>query len=132
MPSRTRCALTTANSRHPRARACDAWGLPEQISVLADALVGSLASAAPIDEAVVAGIRWLARHPHGRVEQLGKWMGISNRQLQRRFLAAVGYGPKTFQSILRFQRVLDLAGAPCGHRDLADWLPMRATPIRRI
>ena len=32
------------------------------------------------------------------------------RRLHRRFMAAVGYGPKTFQRVLRLQRVLALAG----------------------
>ena len=55
-----------------------------------------------MDQAVLAGIRWLSRHPHGRVGQLSRWIGISERQLHRRFSSAIGYGPKTFQSILRF------------------------------
>jgi AraC-like DNA-binding protein len=36
-------------------------------------------------------------------------LGIGDRQLRRRFLDAVGYGPKTLQRILRFQRFLGLA-----------------------
>jgi len=38
--------------------------------------------------------------------------GLSSRQLQRRFSAAVGYGPKTFYRIFRLQRVLALARKP--------------------
>jgi hypothetical protein len=34
---------------------------------------------------------------------------ISGRQLRRRFVAAVGYGPKRFERIMRFQRFLRLA-----------------------
>jgi hypothetical protein len=37
-------------------------------------------------------------------------LGIGDRQLRRRFLDAVGYGPKTLERILRFQRFLTLAG----------------------
>ena len=37
-------------------------------------------------------------------------LGIGDRQLRRRFLDAVGYGPKTLERILRFQRFLVLAG----------------------
>jgi AraC-like DNA-binding protein len=51
----------------------------------------------------------LAQHPSGRVRQLSRMMGLSRRQLQRRFSTAVGYGPKTFQRILRLQHVLALA-----------------------
>jgi AraC-like DNA-binding protein len=36
-------------------------------------------------------------------------LGIGDRQLRRRFLDAVGYGPKTLDRILRFQRFLRLA-----------------------
>jgi hypothetical protein len=37
-------------------------------------------------------------------------IGIGDRQLRRRFLDAVGYGPKTLERILRFQRFLMLPG----------------------
>jgi AraC-like DNA-binding protein len=36
---------------------------------------------------------------------------ISARQLHRRFVAALGYGPKTLQRILRFQAFLALSHA---------------------
>jgi AraC-like DNA-binding protein len=36
-------------------------------------------------------------------------LGIGDRQLRRRFLDAVGYGPKTLERIQRFQRFLALA-----------------------
>lgn len=85
-------------------------------SSLEGRLLNLLALSAPSDPIVDASIRWLACHPHGRVEQLSRWIGISSRQLQRRFSASVGYGPKSFQSILRFQRLLDLAGR-AGHRE---------------
>lgn len=65
----------------------------------------------PPDDVVAGAIRWLARHPGARIEELSSLAGISNRQLQRRFSAAVGYGPKMFQSVLRFQRLLYLASA---------------------
>ncbi len=44
-----------------------------------------------------------------RVDSLADAVGVSERQLRRRFLAAVGYSPKLFQRILRFQRLLALA-----------------------
>ncbi|MDX6656064.1 MAG: hypothetical protein QOH62_857 [Solirubrobacteraceae bacterium] len=41
-------------------------------------------------------------------------VGLGDRQLRRRFAAAVGYGPKTFARVMRFQRMLACvrAGAP--------------------
>jgi AraC-like DNA-binding protein len=47
--------------------------------------------------------------PGARVAELGAELGISERQLRRRFADAVGYGPKTLARILRFQRFLALA-----------------------
>jgi AraC-like DNA-binding protein len=88
-------------------------------SVLEATLLNLLAHAAPGDAIVTASIQWMARHPHGRVKQLSQWVGISSRQLQRRFSNSVGYGPKAFQSILRFQRLLHFADRG-SHRSLAE------------
>src|SRR5258708_23330793 len=83
-------------------------------------LLSLLADAAPSDPIVNASIQWLARHPHGRVGHLSRRIGISGRHLQRRFSASVGYGPKAFQSILRFQRLLHFAGRVSRSRSLAE------------
>lgn len=74
--------------------------------VLSEVLSYGIASAVPPDETVVASARWLAQHPHGQLKQLSRCIGISERQLHRRFSTAIGYGPKLFQSVLRFQRFL--------------------------
>ena len=76
---------------------------------LGAALLARLRRAAPADRAMHAAVGWIARNPQGRIDQLSQWIGISGRHLQRRFAAAVGYGPKQFQSVLRFQRLLGLA-----------------------
>ena len=47
--------------------------------------------------------------PGARVDVLGAQLGVSERQLRRRFADAVGYGPKTLARVLRFQRFLALA-----------------------
>ncbi|WP_420125299.1 DUF6597 domain-containing transcriptional factor [Longimicrobium sp.] len=74
-------------------------------------LARHLADAPPPDATVRGTVRWLAAHPHGRVHELGRALYVSPRQLQRRLLAAAGYTPKTLHRILRFQRLLALAGA---------------------
>ena len=126
--------LPAAELRNSSVSLTDVWGAKskrftrifdepsqmERMSVLGEALLENPLFDLPIDEAVVAGIRWLAQHPYGRVEQLSNWVGISNRHLQRRFVAAVGYGPKMFQSILRFQRLLALAGGTGAYQRLAE------------
>ena len=99
---------------------CEQPNLRARRSSLEDLLLSLLADAEPSDPIVNASIQWLARHPHGRVGQLSRWIGISSRHLQRRFSASVGYGPKSFQSILRFQRVLHFAGRAGRRRGLAD------------
>ena len=72
-------------------------------------LATRLADAEPPDRGIVAATRWLARHPTGRIEDLASLLDTGPRQLHRRFVAAVGYGPKTLQRVLRLQRVLALA-----------------------
>ena len=83
------------------------------------ALISRLSHGDPVDELTSAAIRWLSDHPHGRIQQLSQWIGVSSRQLQRRFTSTVGYGPKMFQSVLRFQRLLNLAGSTNAPSSLA-------------
>jgi len=60
---------------------------------------------APADRAVTAAVARLA-DPAARVEALADELGLSERQLRRRFHAAAGYGPKTLHRVLRFRRFL--------------------------
>ena len=89
-------------------------------SALSQVLLASTGHSAASDCGVLAGIQWLSRRPHGRIEELSRWIGISERQLHRRFSAAIGYGPKMFQSVLRFQRLLKIARETGHERSLAD------------
>ena len=59
----------------------------------------------PVDPLDRAAALAMAR-PETRVAELGAALGVSERQLRRRFLDAVGYGPKTLARVLRFQRFL--------------------------
>ncbi|MEW2356655.1 helix-turn-helix transcriptional regulator [Spirillospora sp. NPDC029432] len=45
------------------------------------------------------------------VREVAGALGVSERQLRRRAHAAFGYGPKTLQRVLRFQRALRMARA---------------------
>jgi AraC-like DNA-binding protein len=85
--------------------------LVDKVAVAKALLARHLADAAPPDGVVRGTVRWLAAHPRGRVEELGRALYVSPRQLQRRLLSAAGYTPKTLHRILRFQRLLALAGA---------------------
>jgi AraC-like DNA-binding protein len=102
------------------ARIADEATLLARMLAMEAALLRRLVDSRPIDYAIRAAIRWIAQHPKGRVEQLSEWLGTSGRQLQRRFLVSAGYGPKMFQSVLRFQRLLNEARRASTRRTLAD------------
>ncbi|MBA2317346.1 MAG: helix-turn-helix transcriptional regulator [Euzebyales bacterium] len=76
-----------------------------------------LAPAADTDARVLEALAWLIARPARRVEQAADHVGLSSRQLQRRVVTAVGYGPKRFQRVVRVQRVL--AAGPAALGDLA-------------
>jgi AraC-like DNA-binding protein len=94
----------------------DAVSLEEQattnqtkLAALEAALVSRLPLAEPHDALVLAAVDRLSKRSTNRVDELSRLLGISDRQLLRRFKSAVGYGPKTFWRIARFQRLLRLA-----------------------
>ncbi len=73
---------------------------------------------------------WMLRRSGiASMAEISRAAGLSNRQLERRFLADVGIGPKLFSRILRFQtvfRVVDkdaplwpLVALECGYYDQA-------------
>jgi len=53
------------------------------------------------------------------VRQFAEHIGLSERQLRRRSLAAFGYGPKTLQRIMRFRRAVALARRGVPFADVA-------------
>jgi AraC-like DNA-binding protein len=61
----------------------------------------------------------LLRDPAARAEEVADDVGLSVRQLRRRCHAAAGYGPKTLQRVLRFQRFVRMVDSPEGPPDLA-------------
>jgi AraC-like DNA-binding protein len=78
-------------------------------------VAGLLAAEGDLDPAVTRAAALLG-DPAIRVEAVAGEVGLSMRQLRRRFHAAVGYGPKTLQRVGRFQRFvrgLDASGGSC-------------------
>jgi AraC-like DNA-binding protein len=71
----------------------------------------------PLVEAAVAIIR--STESARPVGALARQLGVSERQLHRRFLAAVGYGPKLLHRIQRFRRFLRLGAAGAANGDIA-------------
>jgi AraC-like DNA-binding protein len=105
------------------------WGRPAARAIedrvaragtLADALlalIGGLAPRLPAPERADHEVRRAVlalNRPDASpdVAVLARAVALSERQLRRRFEAAVGYGPATLARILRFQRFLRLADAP--------------------
>jgi AraC-like DNA-binding protein len=95
----------------------DLWGgeadrLAESVAVAGDrrqALAAAVrARMRPVDPLVAAVV---ARLGQASVRAVADDLGVGERQLRRRSLAAFGYGPKTLQRVLRFQRALVLARA---------------------
>jgi AraC-like DNA-binding protein len=82
----------------------------------AEALRALLAAIPPVgaDDAVLAA----GRHGGG-LARAARDVGLSERQLRRRSLDAIGYGPKTLERVLRFQRFVRTADA-APERSLAD------------
>ena len=77
-------------------------------------VTGTLIAQSTLDPAISAAAA-LLRDPSARSEDVAERVGLSERQFRRRTHAAVGYGPKTLQRILRFQRFvrrLDAAALP--------------------
>jgi AraC-like DNA-binding protein len=95
---------------------------PERrLHALTDAVIAELPPPDGLDRAIRAAAVSIAA-PGARAERLGDRVGLGERQLRRRFADAVGYGPKTLQRVLRFQRFLALARgtqARAGGGDLA-------------
>ena len=90
---------------------------PERmLMALTGAVSARLRDAEPADPLVRAAARALVA-PDARVRTVAEGLGVSERQLRRRFEDAVGYGPKVLARVLRLQRFLQLAAREAGAGD---------------
>ena len=80
-------------------------------ALLEEEVTRRLVSAPAPDPLVLAAVGRLRPWLASSVAEPTADLYVSPRQLRRRFVAALGYGPKTFQRILRFQGFLALAHA---------------------
>jgi AraC-like DNA-binding protein len=135
-----------ADNAVPLAAVSTSWG--RELAILAAHLTGEAPAAPPAVAGSLASFaarlrplqpdgpvqhlcRWLtAAHGSVRIDDLASQANLSGRQMRRLFLAQVGVGPKQLARILRFQRVLALAGGArrpdwaglaydCGYADQA-------------
>jgi AraC-like DNA-binding protein len=104
-------------------RVSAATGSIAATTVLQQALLGRIARVGQADRQIAFLRRSAAsvhkESPAGGVRELSRRMGISERTLRRRCIDAFGYGFKTLQRVLRFQRLFCLA-ALSTHPNLAD------------
>ncbi len=99
-------------------RLAETKGDVEAFGVMEEAVGTRIQDGGP-DPLVLAATRRLG-FPGSRVDELAESLGISDRQLRRRFHQSVGYGPKTLDRVLRFRRLVAQAGAvAAGESDLA-------------
>jgi len=85
---------------------------PRAAAALLDEAVAVKAGAATAPDPVVDGlVALLCREPdaQGAVRAASDALSVGERRLLRRCRAAVGYGPKTLDRVLRFQRAIILA-----------------------
>ena len=81
----------------------------ERRQLLVAATVDRLSTSA-LDGAVIAAASAL-EGARATTAGLGDGSGLGARQLRRRFVQQVGYGPKTYERVTRFRRFLGLVGA---------------------
>src|SRR3954451_13585674 len=96
-------AVWPARGAEMAERLADAPDSRSRRRLLERALVKRRSDSHSVDVLVLQGLRLVGR-PGSRVRSLASTLGVSERQLLRRFEAAVGYGPKLADRVLRFQR----------------------------
>jgi AraC-like DNA-binding protein len=111
--------LPSACGRAPRALRLEADLEPAAAAQRVLDVAGRLITGGTPDPAMACAAAMLA-DPAARAEQVATEIGLSERQLRRRCHAAVGYGPKTLQRVLRFQRFVRMLDASGGTVNLAE------------
>jgi AraC-like DNA-binding protein len=89
----------------------DAGDARAAVTAFAEELARGLRAASAPDAALAETVGLLDR-PGATVADAAARAFVSERQLERRFVELVGYGPKTLQRVLRFQRFLARVALP--------------------
>jgi AraC-like DNA-binding protein len=72
------------------------------------------------DDTVRSAITWLGTNRWSSIDELSRQVNWSDRKLRRRFVDAIGMGPKLVQRIVRVQHALHLLRARTGSVSLSD------------
>jgi hypothetical protein len=123
------CDLWGSGGSSAYSRIADQTALVAQVSAMERALLARIANANPIDNTIREGIQWIARHPHERVERLSHWLGLSSRQIQRRFMQRWDMVRKC-SSPCSVSSVFSILQPPPAFRRI--WLSLPLTPSTRI
>ena len=115
-------------------RLCDSLALAGPVQRLGLLATAIRARQAEPDILVVQAAGRLAA-PGARVAAVAAELGVSERQLHRRTLAAVGYGPKMLARVARLRRLVALCGedslsARAVHAGYANQAQMNAEVLR--
>jgi AraC-like DNA-binding protein len=79
-----------------------------RITLLEDFLFSRLHLSAP-DPLVSAAVSWLERRPgSGRIDDLTRYIGLSQSALERRFRRTIGVSPKKYGSLVRLRHAVRL------------------------
>jgi AraC-like DNA-binding protein len=78
-------------------------------NLLQSAVLARLPRSGDVDPVVRAAVRVLNAPRPAPVTVVADRFGLSERQLRRRFLTAVGYGPKTLEGVFRVRRAISLS-----------------------
>ncbi|PPK67400.1 helix-turn-helix domain-containing protein [Actinokineospora auranticolor] len=125
-PGHTALGVPVNELRDARVDLADLWGgrgadLADRLAHTSTLLAAQrlLLSALPSElDPAAAAIGALARRT-GSVREMAERLGLGERRLHRRAVAAFGYGPKVLHRVLRFQRALALARDGIGQAEVA-------------
>jgi AraC-like DNA-binding protein len=121
--------MPASELRDRHVAASDVWGAP--VTELEDGLAGAgparrlellltMAAARETTPDALAGAAAAAlARPAARVAAVAAELGVSERSLNRRILAAVGYGPKTLARVARLRRLIAIGDEPLASRAYA-------------
>jgi methylphosphotriester-DNA--protein-cysteine methyltransferase len=84
-----------------------------------DLLTGAIARRCAEPDAIAVAAASRLAEPGARVATVAAALGVSERQLHRRMLTAVGYGPKLFARVARLRRLVKLGDDSLAARAIA-------------
>ena len=93
-----------------------AFGMTERVRIIEEALLGLLAKNGRYDRTVDQCLQLIdAKRGQLNVAQLAAHLGVSNRQLSRRFQHVVGLSPKEYARVSRFLHAMSLMNDSSPH-----------------